>query len=145
MSIYTNNIYESYDLDFVSLEDRRKIKKCMEKLEFKQVKSRHFIHPNTFYLVVFPGSAVMIEDKLIKEFSEIKTKQGTLRLLTPTDCVKDRLAAFYDWNDRLGWNQAVMGASTLPIHIHTVKSWSIKEGMKTKFNEFLINIKQYKS
>ena len=42
VSIYTNNRYESFDLDFVSLSDRSKIKKVMENLGFTQDKSRHF-------------------------------------------------------------------------------------------------------
>lgn len=57
VSIYTNNKYESFDLDFVSLADRTKIKRVMESLGFTQDKSRLFIHPRSKYYVEFPGAA----------------------------------------------------------------------------------------
>ena len=137
VSIYTNNKYQSHDLDFVTNDDRVKIKRCMEKLGFKQDKSRHFVHPDNDFFVEFPGSAVMVGDALISEFSEIIVPQGTLKLLTPTDCVKDRLAAFYHWNDPQGLNQAVWVAQAHPINVESVRRWSEKEGMGSKFKTFL--------
>lgn len=41
VSIYTNNKYESFDLDFVSFADRKKIKEVMLKLGFTK-KSKTF-------------------------------------------------------------------------------------------------------
>jgi hypothetical protein len=137
VSIYTNNKYESYDLDFVSMDDRTSIKRCMEKLGFRRHSSRYFVHPNNRYFVEFPGSAVAIGDELISEFFEIKVAQGTLKLLTPTDCVKDRLAAFYHWNDPQSLDQAIMVAKAHPIKIESVKKWSAKEGMSEKFKVFM--------
>ena len=43
-------------------------------------------------------------------FLEIASKKystGTLRLLTATDCIKDRLAAYYHWRDEQGLEQAI--------------------------------------
>jgi hypothetical protein len=71
VSIYTNNRYESFDLDFVSLADRTKIKKVMLGLGFTQDKSRLFIHPNSKYFVEFPGSAVMVGESLITDYNEL--------------------------------------------------------------------------
>jgi len=136
VSIYTQNKYQSFDLDFVAIEDRKKIKRCMEKIGFKQDKSRYFIHPNSPYFVEFPGSAVMVGDELIHEFAEINTQKGTLKLLTPTDCVKDRLSAFYHWNDRQGLEQAVWVAKAYPVDLQNVEEWSQKERMTSKFDEF---------
>ncbi|MCM2321988.1 MAG: hypothetical protein NDJ90_01865 [Oligoflexia bacterium] len=63
--------------------------------------------------------------------------QGTLKLLTPTDCVKDRLAAYFHWNDRQGLNQAVAVAKSHPIDVADIKAWSKREGMGNKFQDFL--------
>ena len=41
------------------------------------------------------------------QVSEISLETGTLLLLSPTDCVKDRLAAYFFWNDRLSLAQAL--------------------------------------
>jgi predicted nucleotidyltransferase len=60
VTIYSNNKYESYDLDFVSFGDRNKIKSVMESLGFSREKSRHFVHPETPYFVEFPGTSMMI-------------------------------------------------------------------------------------
>lgn len=100
VSIYTKNKYESFDLDFVTFGDRKRIKKIMEDLGFEQNKSRLFIHPDSKYYVEFPGAATRIGDEPIKEFAERKVKAKLLKLLTPTDCVKDRLAAYIHWGDK---------------------------------------------
>jgi hypothetical protein len=60
----------------------------------------------------------------------------TLRLLSPTDCVKDRLAAFYDWNDRPSLDQALMVCKDIPVDLREVRRWSTNEGMRDKFELF---------
>lgn len=142
VSIYTNNKFESYDLDFVSLADRSKIKKVMESLGFEQNKSRLFIHPNSKYFVEFPGSAIMIGESAITQFAELKIGTATLKLLTPTDSVKDRLAAFFHWNDRQGLDQAVWICEAQSVDLAEVRKWAVGEGMVKKFDEFLKRLKQ---
>lgn len=136
VSIYTKNRYESFDLDFVSLADRSKIKAVMKSLGFSQDRSRLFEHPRTKFFVEFPGSAVRVGEALITEFNELKQTGGVLKLLTPTDCVKDRLAAFYHWNDRQGLDQAIWVCQAQPVKLAEVRKWSIGEGMAEKFAEF---------
>ena len=108
----------------------------MQELGFEQNKSRLFIHPDTKYFVEFPGSAVQIGESLITEFNELKLKTGVLKLLTPTDCVKDRLAAFYHWNDRQGLDQAVWVCLAQPVKLSDVKKWSQHEGKLAEYFEF---------
>ena len=136
VSIYTNNRYESFDLDFVSLADRAKIKKVMIDLGFTQDKSRHFIHPKSKFFVEFPGSAVRVGESLISKYNELHFSSGTLRLLTPTDCAKDRLAAFYHWGDRQGLDQAVWVAVSQDVNLREIEKWSKSEGAAKKFLEF---------
>ena len=136
VSIYTNNRYESFDLDFVSLADRTKIKTVMLELGFEQNKGRLFIHPNSKYFVEFPGSAIQIGESLVRKFNKLELKGGTLKLLTPTDCVKDRLAAFFHWNDRQCLDQAVWVCLAQPVKLAEVKKWSQGEGQSEKYEEF---------
>jgi hypothetical protein len=136
VSIYTDNRYESFDLDFVSLSDRSKIKAVMLSLGFTQDKSRLFIHPESRYFVEFPGAAVQIGESLISRFNELRFSTGVLKLLTPTDCIKDRLAAFYHWNDRQGLDQAVWVALAQKADLEDVRAWSKIEGALAKFEEF---------
>jgi hypothetical protein len=72
-------------------------------------------------------------------------KSGVLRLLSPTDCVKDRLAAYYHWNDRQGLNQAVMVSARHPVSIEKVKRWSKTEGFTEKFEDFFKKFREQKS
>ena len=144
VSIYTNNRYESFDLDFVSLSDRTKIKRVMESLDFVQDAGRHFVHPNSKFYVEFPGSAVLVGESPITEFNELKVKGHVLKLLTPTDCVKDRLAAYYHWNDRQGLDQAVWVAQAQPVKLTEVKKWSTNEGNLKKYEEFETALKKSK-
>lgn len=89
---------------------------------------------------------MLIGDQPIRRFRELKVpKAGILKLLTPTDCVKDRLAAYYHWNDRQGLNQAVWVAEAHAVKIKDVTEWSIREGHREKLQDFLAALKQAKN
>lgn len=74
----------------------------------------------------------------MKDIITIDTDTGTLRIISPTECVKDRLAAFYFWNDLQCLEQAVLVAKHNTINFKEIKRWSVKEREKDKF-EFFIN------
>ncbi len=59
-----------------------------------------------------------------------------LKLLSPTDCIKDRLAAFYHWNDIQSLDQAILVAKGNKIDLKEIERWSINEGMIDKFKIF---------
>lgn len=109
----------------------------MLQLGVDRAESRLYTHPETKFAVEFPGAAVLIGDQPIREFAELKFPQGTLKLLTPTDCVKDRLAAYFHWNDRQGLNQAVAVAIARPVKFRDIEIWARKERMHAKFADFM--------
>ena len=59
-----------------------------------------------------------------------------LKLFTPTDSVKDRLAAFYHWNDIQSLDQALMVAKEQNIDLIEIKKWSKGEKSIEKFERF---------
>ncbi|RJQ31796.1 MAG: type II toxin-antitoxin system HicA family toxin [Actinobacteria bacterium] len=133
VSIYSNNKYLSMDLDYVSFATLKELKNAMEKIGFYQKSSRHFEHPNCRFFIEFPPGPIAIGQEMpIKEFKEIKT----LTLLTPTDCVKDRLAAYFHWNDPQSLEQALMVAQAQPVDLDNVARWSKAEGASDKFFRF---------
>ncbi len=144
VTIYSDNKYQSYDLDFVSHGDFKKISAVMIDLGFSRERGRHFVHPDSQYFVEFPGTAMSVGDEPIREFEEIKTKAGTLKLLTPTYCVMDRLAAYYHWGDEQSLEQAVVVAQAKPIKLAKVKEWSKREGKSEKFALFVARLKRAK-
>ena len=78
----------------------------------------------------------MVGNKPLKKFNEISTETGYLKLLTPTQCVMDRLAAFYYWNDLQSLEQAILVANSHEIEFKEIEEWSDNEGMMKKYGIF---------
>ncbi len=69
--------------------------------------------------------------------SEIEVGTGLLRIISPTDCVKDRLAAYYRRNDLQCLEQAVLVAEAKAIDLDEVERWSRVEGKLGEFRAIL--------
>ncbi|HTB21931.1 MAG TPA: hypothetical protein VK914_04405 [bacterium] len=144
VSIYTDNAYESFDLDFVSHEPRKKIKAALEQIEFKETEGRHFDHPDCEYYAEFVPPPVSIGQETVKKLGHLKTPYGILPLLTPTDCVKDRLAAYIHWKDHQAFKQALGVAQRHKIDIKAVRTWAELESGIAAFEEFKAALKKKK-
>lgn len=136
VSIYSQNRYQSYDLDFASYDDLKSIEKILGRLGFKRT-GRCFSHPNCPYLIDFVNPPIAIGHESIRSFEILKTSTGSLTLLTPTDCVKDRLAAFFHWNDDQAFEQALLVAKERAINLSNIKRWAKAEGYQEKLKQFL--------
>lgn len=137
VSFYSSNQYVSKDLDLINtgFARRSKIKAVMEQLGFTE-KGRYFIHPETTFFVEFPDGPLSVGEEPVKEVSEFALATGTLRVLSPTDCVKDRLCAFYFWNDLQGLEQATLVAKSQQVDLKEIKRWSKVEGKEKEFKVF---------
>jgi hypothetical protein len=69
----------------------------------------------------------------VKEIVEKKLSTGILKLISPTDCVKDRLAAYYHWGDQQSLLQAILVAQQHKINFDEIRRWSLAEGKLTEF------------
>ena len=67
------------------------------------------------------------------ENNELELPTGKLYLLTPTDSIKDRLAAYYFWEDKQALDQAVLLSKSHNINLKEVERWSKAEGQTEKF------------
>lgn len=137
VSIYTNNEYESSDLGFISSASTTRIADAIGSLGFVR-RGRMFSHPRTSLFVEFPAGPLAIGDHLIRptEVARKRTASGTLRLLTPAQCVMDRLAAYFHWNDLQSLDQAVMVALSQAVSISRLEGWAKREGAGEKFETF---------
>jgi hypothetical protein len=142
VSIYSENRYQSSDLDFATYEELKPIEKALAKLGFKRT-GRQFSHEQCPYLIDFVNPPISVGHEAIHEFSTLKTSAGSLRLLTPTDCVKDRLASFFHWNDAQALEQALMVAENTSIDLKDLKAWAKAEGFEKKLEEFLRRSKKH--
>lgn len=57
--------------------------------------------------------------------------------LSATDSCRDRLAAFYHWNDRQALALAVEIAQVRRVDLDQIRRWSDHEGRNAEFGEFL--------
>jgi len=135
VSIYSENAYRSYDLDFIQVGLARRADSAMVELGFRK-QGRHWVHAQTEYLVEFPPGPVQVGAATVTEFAERSTLHGVLRLLAPTECVMDRLAGFYHWNDLQCLEQAVAVATRQPVDLDRIERWSRAERSPEKFRAF---------
>ena len=140
VSIYTENKYQSYDLDFVSEHSHKNITDALYEIGFKK-DGRSFVHPDTEFYVEFPPGPLSIGDEVIKEEGKIESDGKVLKLLSPTQCVMDRLVGYYHWNDQQNLEQALLVAKEQPINLEKIKKWSQTEGELPKFEKFLEKLK----
>ena len=134
VSIYSSNRYISWDLDLINpySTKRRMLRETMQELGFHE-EGRHFEHPDTQFFVEFPPGPLAVGVEPVKQIDEIKFSTGMLRIISPTDCVKDRLAAYYHWDDLQCLEQAVLVAQANKIDLAEIERWSAGEG---KLDEF---------
>jgi hypothetical protein len=134
-AIYSEGGYQSDDLDFIHSGLAPNVEPAMHELGFAR-RGRYWQHPDTRYWVEFPAGPLAIGGRSIKTFDERSTPFGVLRLLSPTHCVMDRLAAFYHWNDTQALETALAVAQRHPVDLSEIEAWSLEEGAERKFTAF---------
>lgn len=79
----------------------------------------------------------------ITHFENHSINLGTIQMLTPTDCVKDRLASYYHWDDKQALDQALMVylENKSRINLDEIENWSKKENQSKKFKLFISLLK----
>lgn len=143
VSIYTDGAYESGDLDFILTNFFVKnLPEAMAEIGFKKQKSRHYVHPECSHLYIeFPQGPVEIGDDLSIVPDEVESDGKKIKILSPTDCVKDRLATYIYFKNRIGMEQALMVARKHPVNFENIKKWCQGENSPQVYEEFEQNLK----
>ena len=136
--IYAGGRYVSADLDFVVAAHGRaaEVDAALAGLGFRAA-GRVYSHPE-LDLCVDVGNRwpPAVGRQILKLPAARRVSGHRLRMLSPTDCVKDRLAAFYYWDDRQALEQAVLVSLARRVDVREVGRWSRAEGAAGKFAEF---------
>jgi hypothetical protein len=142
VAIYSHGKYVSNDLDLVDVYSikRNIIRDSMEIIGFLE-EGRYFKHQDSKFLIEFPPGPLTVGLEPVKEIDEIKFSTGILRIISPTDCVKDRLAAYYHWGDNQCLAQAVMVAHSQDIKMEEIQRWSVAEGKLAEFEKIMDKLK----
>jgi len=136
VSIYSNNRYQSADLDFVTTALIDELQTVLEPLGFKHSGNPRlsvFDHPKTAWYVEFPPAPLGFGGTYVdpSNCSVIETNYGNLRIITPTQSVMDRLIAAASWNEPQSLEQALLVVSHQQDKIDwdELDKWVIREGI----------------
>lgn len=136
VAIYSHGAYISRDLDFIETHftQRKKLRAALGEIGFSE-QNRYFLHPETDFFLEFPAGPLTVGGEPVRKINTLVFSTGTLKLISPTDSVKDRLAAYYFWDDRQSLQQAILIArANADVTLPEIERWSQKEG---KHEEFL--------
>ena len=137
VQIYSQGRYTSDDIDLIDRFNggHTLIKNVMFEMGFKE-HNRYFVHEDTELFIEFPRGPLGVGDAPVHDIAILEEETGILKLLTPTDCIKDRLAAYYHWDDPQSLEQAVWVAQQNDFDFESIALWSEKENAVDKFNIF---------
>jgi len=138
VSAYTENRYESEDLDFVTTALLGELEPVLEALGFVRTGSPRlsvFEHPAPRWYLEFPPAPLSFGGTYFdaSEGTVLSTPAGNLRIITPTQSVMDRLSAAVHWQDAPSLDQAILVARHQADNIDwdQLDSWVVAEGIAT--------------
>lgn len=137
-TVYAPNTNQSSDIDFVlsySSTVPHSSPQPLLDLGFVQ-EGDHYKHDQTPFTIDFPSGPLAIGNELVHQWETLRRGELLLHLLSPTDCVRDRLAWFYFYDDQSALTQALAVAQSQPIDQDAVEKWSRAENELTKFEVF---------
>ena len=148
LAIYSSERWVSQDLDLIdiSFSDKSKIVKALSTIGFlnKGPGHRYYEHPECKFPIEFPTGPLAIgeEPPISSEgITEITTPHGTFKILSTTNCVKDRLINYLLYNDMQCLDQARYVAQNKPVDMNNITNWLRNEGSDLDPRELLLETK----
>ncbi len=136
-AIYSNATANPPVLDFVvrdfTIEEMRD---ALKDIGFANTGHRTFANKtfdSELFLVPHP---VVVGDDVVRDLHIMRTHKGDLRMLTPTDCVRQRLSMYYRWNEDGALEDAVRVAKRHEVDLELIRRWSDWEWASDKFEYF---------
>jgi len=135
---YAPERYQSRDADFIltMYRVREAGPAALEQLGFCVGEDQIYRHERTKFTLEFPHGPLAIGAELIKRYETVRRDDQVLHIISRTDSVRDRLAAFFHWSDRSALVTALGVAESGDIDLAAIKAWSEREGEADKFREF---------
>lgn len=129
VAIYSEGAYRSGDLDFVPLGlFDVPVEACMAAIGFHR-HGRHFEHPecpHLFVEFVAPPVGIGADVHIVPREEHVAGR--TLKILSQTDCVRDRLASYIHFRARECLDQAALVARAHPVDWKVIERWCRGEG-----------------
>lgn len=136
-AIYAGRSIKPKALEFV-IEDFavNSVNKAMEEIGFGAIGQRTFTRDGCPFEVVLNPMPITVGDDIAHKVRIIKTPKGPLRLLTATDCVRQRLSNYYRFGEPHALIEAVRVARRQRVDMDLIRRWSDWEWAMDKFEEF---------
>ncbi|MFQ5981909.1 MAG: hypothetical protein ACE5KS_00900 [Woeseiaceae bacterium] len=151
VSIYSDNEYQSKDLDIVTAAVLSELSPVLESLGFVHTgvpRFSQFAHPLVEWFVEFPATPISFGHLHVdhEDCATIELEAGKLRIITATQSVMDRLVAAIAWNDAQPREQAILVAARQPIDWDALREWFADEGESDEeFERFRAAVKSKKA
>ncbi len=145
-SVHSGGSYVSADVDFVLSGSitRSQLDAALASLGFRRRMDR-YVHPRVPYYVEFPRGPLGVGSDVGVRPITLKRRAGRTLALSPTDSCRDRLAAFYHWNDRQSLAAATAIALRHRLGYGRIRRWSRAEGASARYEEFLAELRRARS
>jgi hypothetical protein len=136
-SLHADGTVTSYDLDFIlqSSVTQPALDEAMATTGFARERD-HYRHPSCPFWVEFPAGPLGIGADANIRPTPMIVRRVTVQSLSATDACRDRLAAYYDWNDVQSLATAVQIARRRRINMRMIEEWSTREGAAAQFTIF---------
>ncbi len=146
-TVYAPNVSTSYDADFVltNFPERQSLEQALAEVGYvRSACAGMYEHPKTICTLDFPAGPLSVGGEYIHETNTLEKGDLRLRILTVTDCVRDRLGGYYYWNDYTSLAAAVgvARAHRDQIDFERLSEWTERGGgastdYVSKYAEFL--------
>ncbi len=141
--LYAEGASPSFDVDFILLGiyPADLLDRALGSLGFQRRRDR-FVHRRLPFHVEFPAGPLGIgQDSKIRPVLHRRRGAETLAL-SATDTCRDRLAAFYFWNDRQSLAAAVAIALRRRVSFRKIREWSRTEEQVGRYDAFLHELRR---
>lgn len=139
-TVYAPDACQSYDADFIVLSPtaRTNFVAILAALDYRP-EGRIWRHDQSPFTLDFPDDVILIGSDHIRDFEVMVDGDLLLNILSPTDCVRDRLCHFYVYSDRSALSAAVSVAHAKLhlVNLALIEAWSERERATARFAEFM--------
>lgn len=135
VEIYSENLYLTKDIDMIdiSYQEPTVLGRAMAEIGFSK-QGRVYVNDTTDICVEFPSAPLSVGERLITETTVFESNVGEIPILFAKDVIKDRLAAYFHWQDKPSLVQAVAVMIKYPIAVDELKSFCQNENKENEFD-----------
>ena len=134
-TLYAPEEYQSRDIDWVTQWRCAAGAQVLEELGYV-LTGQQYAHPANPFTLDFPPGPLMVGDDVITEWDTWEEGDQLLHIISPTDSVRDRLAAYLHWNDANSLEVALAVARQQTIDMNVIEAWCKREGRPERFATF---------